>query len=87
LKLAIAELTCQSYELGINPPVSGVKIDIQLNSKHPRRGNLDNISASILDALVQNHILGDDSQSHIQGRAIALNWSEELYSIVIEISE
>lgn len=82
---AIAELTCQAYELGIDTPLSGVSIAITLNGKHPRRGDLDNISGSILDALVQSHVLKDDSLAHVQSLAIALNWSKNPPRVVIHI--
>jgi Holliday junction resolvase RusA-like endonuclease len=74
---AITSLTLQAVELGLNEPLSGVAIKIQLVGKHSRRGDLDNIAGSVLDALVQAGILKDDSLSVVSGLAIALQWSKE----------
>lgn len=75
----------QAVELGLTTPLSGVEITIQLLGKHPRRGDLDNIAGSILDALVQSGVLKDDSLSVVSSLAIALQWSQQTPIVQIEI--
>lgn len=59
------------------PSLSGVSIDITLNGKHSRRGDLDNIIGSLLDALVQAHILKNDNLTCVTSLNAKLNWSKK----------
>ncbi len=59
-------------------PVSGtVAIDIQLIGKHSRRGDADNISGAILDALVQAGIIEGDNLMIVRSLSIELNWDKK----------
>lgn len=59
-------------------PLSGVDVSIQLSGKHSRRGDLDNISGAILDALVQSEVLKDDNLINVQSLAIGLDYDKKL---------
>lgn len=82
---AIFDFRAQAVELGLTTPLSGVAISIQLVGKHPRRGDLDNIAGSVLDALVQAGVLKDDSISVVSSLAISLQWSKEPPTVSIRI--
>jgi Holliday junction resolvase RusA-like endonuclease len=58
---AILEFRSQSAPLRDRLPLEGVTVSIDLIGKHSRRGDLDNISGSILDALVQSGVLRNDN--------------------------
>jgi Holliday junction resolvase RusA-like endonuclease len=75
----------QVVALGLAEPLSGVGIEIMLLGKHGRRGDLDNIAGSILDALVQSGVLKDDSLSVVSSLAIALQWSQQPPTVEIRI--
>ena len=58
------------------PNLSGVHVEIILQGKHPRRGDLDNLAGSCLDALVQSDILKDDNLNNVTGLAIWLEYDK-----------
>lgn len=57
-------------------PLSNVSITILLIGKHNRRGDADNISGSILDALVATNILADDNLKSVPELILKLNYSK-----------
>lgn len=83
---AITALILQAQEMGLAQPLSAAAVNITLLGKHPRRGDLDNISGSILDALVQSGVLKDDSVAVVWSLAIALYWSKESPSVEITLT-
>jgi Holliday junction resolvase RusA-like endonuclease len=82
---AITALTLQAIEMHLGQPLTHAAVSITLVGKHPRRGDLDNIAGSVLDALVQSGVLKDDSLSVVSSLAIALQWSKETPAVQIEI--
>lgn len=59
-------------------PIGGaVAINIALTGKHSRRGDADNISGAILDALVQAGIIEGDNLMTVQSLSIELNWDKK----------
>jgi Holliday junction resolvase RusA-like endonuclease len=73
---AIAELRMQSSHLRDRLPLEGVGIDITLSGKHSRRGDLDNISGSVLDALVQSGVLRNDNLVCVLALAVRLHYGK-----------
>jgi Holliday junction resolvase RusA-like endonuclease len=57
-------------------PLSGVLVSVVLQGKHSRRGDADNVSGAILDALVQSQVLQDDNLVHVRGLSVVLNWDK-----------
>jgi Holliday junction resolvase RusA-like endonuclease len=57
-------------------PLDAADVVILLKGKHSRRGDLDNISGSILDALVQAEILRDDNLMVVRSLAARLEWDK-----------
>lgn len=82
---AIASLTLQAFEIGLELPLNSATVTISLVGKHPRRGDPDNIAGSILDALVQSGILKDDSLSVVTSLAIALFHSKDNPTVQITL--
>lgn len=58
-------------------------VSIVLTGKHPRRGDLDNLSGSILDALVQANILRDDNMTVVSSLSIRLEWDKKTEPVAI----
>jgi Holliday junction resolvase RusA-like endonuclease len=58
-------------------------VAIVLTGKHPRRGDLDNLSGSILDALVQAGILRDDNMTVVSSLSIRLEWDKKTEPLAI----
>ncbi len=73
---AIVDLRLQFAALGQAEPLEGVGVNILLSGKHSRRGDLDNISGSILDALVQGGILRNDNLICVLALSIRLNYGK-----------
>jgi Holliday junction resolvase RusA-like endonuclease len=67
-------------------PLEDVKVAINLSGKHSRRGDSDNISGSILDALVVTGILRDDNLKCVPSLSLTLNYSKDDPVAEIEIS-
>jgi Holliday junction resolvase RusA-like endonuclease len=57
-------------------PKAKYSLAIALSGKHSRAGDLDNISGSIMDALVQSGILAGDNMTNIVGLSIEINHSK-----------
>lgn len=70
---AKTQLTSQSIP---DEPLEEVSVSIALHGKHSRRGDLDNISGSILDALVASQILRDDNLKCVNGLSVELHYSQ-----------
>jgi Holliday junction resolvase RusA-like endonuclease len=82
---AIASLRTQAQNAN---GLKGVAIAIVLKGKHSRRGDLDNISGSILDALVQAGILQNDNLICVHSLSVRLEYSKKMEPIaLIEILE
>jgi Holliday junction resolvase RusA-like endonuclease len=83
---AIAELRLQSSHLRDRLPLEGVGIDITLSGKHSRRGDLDNISGAVLDALVQAQVLRNDNLVCVLALAVRLHYgkAEPITQITID---
>ncbi|NJM47284.1 MAG: RusA family crossover junction endodeoxyribonuclease [Alkalinema sp. RU_4_3] len=64
-------------------PLQAAAVSIVLRGKHPRRGDADNISGSILDALVQAGILRDDNLMVVPSLAVRLEWDKKADPIVM----
>lgn len=71
---AIADL-CQQYQGESLTSLSGVLI--ALTGKHSRRGDLDNIAGSVLDALVQAGILANDNLVVVPKLSIELQYNKK----------
>ncbi|MFB6276219.1 MAG: RusA family crossover junction endodeoxyribonuclease [Halothece sp.] len=56
-------------------PLEEVSVSITLSGKHSRRGDLDNLAGSILDALVASQIIRDDNLKCVSGLSVQLNYS------------
>lgn len=82
-KQLAASLFRQAFQPVTQYPVA---ISIHLTGKHPRRGDLDNISGSILDALVQAETIEDDNLTKISALSIALDYSAAPPEVLITIS-
>ena len=67
-------------------PLEGVAITITLTGKHSRRGDSDNISGSILDALVSAGILREDNLKCVPSLSLTLTYSKDDPLAEIEIS-
>lgn len=80
--LAISRLKSQYW----GDPMENVSVSITLSGKHPRRGDADNISGSILDALVQAGILRNDNLLCVPALCLRLDWNtgEPLVKVTIE---
>lgn len=59
-------------------PLSGVTVSVTLKGKHSRRGDADNVSGAILDALVQSGILKDDNLTHVRELHVYLDWNKKI---------
>jgi len=61
------------------PPhsLTNISIRIVLIGKHSRRGDIDNISGSILDALVATNIIKDDNLLNVPELSVKLKYSKE----------
>jgi Holliday junction resolvase RusA-like endonuclease len=81
-KRAASSLFRQSLQPVTSYPIT---ISIRLTGKHSRRGDIDNISGSILDALVQAGTLEDDNLTKITGLSISLSYSKAQPEISITI--
>lgn len=73
---AIVDFRLQFAALGQADPLEGVGVDILLSGKHSRKGDLDNISGSILDALVQGGILRNDNLICVLALSIRLEYGK-----------
>jgi Holliday junction resolvase RusA-like endonuclease len=71
---AITSFGMRQKEMAISSPVS---INIYLLGKHSRAGDLDNVSGSILDALVQANILAKDNMMVVQSLTICLEYNKK----------
>jgi Holliday junction resolvase RusA-like endonuclease len=60
-------------------------IDIVMTGKHSRRGDLDNISGSILDALVQSGVLVNDNLTVVPRLSIELMFDKTEPKTLIKI--
>lgn len=67
-------------------PMEDVAITITLSGKHSRRGDSDNISGSILDALVTAGIIRDDNLKCVPSLSLSLSYSKDDPVAEIEIS-
>lgn len=67
-----------------NATITRTQINIKLIGKHSRRGDLDNISGSILDALVQANVISNDNLTVVTGLSVSLDYQPktEPYTIV-----
>ena len=65
--------------------LEGVSIDVCLVGKHNRRGDADNVSGAILDALVDANILRDDNMKCVRRLTVELIYSAEDPRTIIEI--
>ena len=73
-RAAIAQLTGQWRGGPIDQPVA---IGIILTGRHSRRGDCDNISGAVLDALVQSQILIDDNLIHVPQLGVRLEYGNQ----------
>lgn len=79
---AIASLRSQCPSSGLK----GVEVAIVLRGKHSRRGDLDNISGSILDALVQAGILQNDNLVYVTALSVRLEYGKSEPIALVQIS-
>ncbi len=73
---AIACLRPQAIHQGIMEPIPRAAVSIVLTGKHSRRSDLDNLSGSILDSLVQAQILRGDNLTVVDRLSIALDYDK-----------
>jgi Holliday junction resolvase RusA-like endonuclease len=73
---AIVDFRLQYAALGQVEALEGVSVDILLSGKHSRRGDLDNISGAVLDALVQGGILRNDNLICVLALSIRLDYGK-----------
>ena len=62
-----------------------VDINIVLSGKHNRKGDLDNVAGSILDALVKAEIIRDDNMSVVVKLNIEINHNTEVPETIIRV--
>lgn len=84
--LAVEALFDQARAQMLDIPITSAAIQITLLGKHPRRGDLDNISGSVLDALVQSGILQNDNLCVVSSLAITLQYSPQAPTVQIRIN-
>jgi Holliday junction resolvase RusA-like endonuclease len=63
--------------------IEQAEIEIILHGKHSRRGDCDNISGSLLDALVQAKILRDDNMVVVSALSVRLEYHKDLPPVSI----
>jgi Holliday junction resolvase RusA-like endonuclease len=63
--------------------IERAEIEIILHGKHSRRGDCDNISGSLLDALVQAKILRDDNMVVVSALSVRLEYHKDLPPVAI----
>jgi Holliday junction resolvase RusA-like endonuclease len=82
----ITELTRQKALIAGEFPCKGpVSIYIELIGKHSKRGDLDNISGAVLDALVQGVILVNDNLNNVDSLTAKLMATKEPPRTLIKI--
>ena len=68
-------------------PLQTTSIEIILSGKHSRRGDADNISGAILEALVSVAVIRNDNLASIPELSIKLHHSKQSPIALITISE
>jgi Holliday junction resolvase RusA-like endonuclease len=84
-----AILTFRS-QYNLEPLIMVKSVSIELHGKHSRRGDADNISGSVLDALVQAGVIGNDNLMVVPRLSIALNYDPKVLpsaKILIDVDE
>jgi Holliday junction resolvase RusA-like endonuclease len=74
---AVSEFRFQALEMRLPEPITSCQIAITLKGNHSRRGDLDNVSGSLLDALVKANILSNDNMTVIYALSIKLDWNKK----------
>jgi Holliday junction resolvase RusA-like endonuclease len=59
-------------------PLGKIKLDVMIYGKYPRRGDCDNITGSIMDALVKAKVIKNDNLNVIPCQTFCLFYNAEL---------
>jgi Holliday junction resolvase RusA-like endonuclease len=59
-------------------PLEKIKLDVMIYGKYPRRGDCDNITGSIMDALVKAKVIKNDNLNVIPHQSFDLFYDETL---------
>lgn len=85
--IAIGLLFDQAKAQLLDIPIQKASVQIDLIGKHPRRGDLDNVAGSILDALVQAGILRNDNMTCLSSLLISLEHGGQEPEVKIRVSK
>jgi Holliday junction resolvase RusA-like endonuclease len=57
----VFDLKCQKLQMNLTTIINPIEITINFIGKHSRKGDIDNLSGSILDAMVKAEIIKNDN--------------------------